>query len=158
MTKILIAVDESDDSVNAARAAHRLFGDDADYLVINVGTLLATDAMAWGYAYPVAMPMVTYPPEVIEPRQGRPTQMEAAEDRAIAVAAAAHLDDAGTVGTVGDPADAILEAAKANEVDVIVVGSHDRNWFTRLLTGSVSGELVRHSEVPVLVVPPAPAR
>ncbi len=37
MTTVLIAVDETDSSVHAVEAAHRLFGDSADYLVLNVG-------------------------------------------------------------------------------------------------------------------------
>ena len=37
MTTVLIAVDATDSSVHAVETAHRLFGDDADYLVLNVG-------------------------------------------------------------------------------------------------------------------------
>ena len=37
MTTVLIAVDETDSSVHAVETAHRLFGDDAEYLVLNVG-------------------------------------------------------------------------------------------------------------------------
>ncbi len=37
MTTVLIAVDETDSSVHAVETAHRLFGDSADYLVLNVG-------------------------------------------------------------------------------------------------------------------------
>ena len=37
MTTVLIAVDETDSSVHAVETAHRLFGDSAEYLVLNVG-------------------------------------------------------------------------------------------------------------------------
>ena len=42
MTTVLIAVDDTDSSVHAVETAHRLFGDSADYLVLNVsgGTYL----------------------------------------------------------------------------------------------------------------------
>ena len=36
MTTVLIAVDDTDSSVHAVETAHRLFGDSADYLVLNV--------------------------------------------------------------------------------------------------------------------------
>ena len=37
--------------------------------------------------------------------------------------------------------------------DVIVVGSKERGWLTRLLTSSVADEVRRESPIPVLVVP-----
>ncbi|MGD9701337.1 MAG: universal stress protein [Acidimicrobiia bacterium] len=152
MTTILIAADESEESVNAARVAHLLFGDDAEYLVINVGSSIPNDVMAWGYAYPVAMPMLAYPPQLAERAPGEPTPVEEAEDRASAIAAAAAIEGAEAVGDVGDPSEAILVAARDQGADVIVVGSHERSWFSRLLTGSVSHDVVRRSEIPVLVV------
>ena len=51
-----------------------------------------------------------------------------------------------------DPSEAILHAAHEQGADVIVVGSHERGWFSRLLSGSVSQDLVRRSDIPVLVV------
>lgn len=46
----------------------------------------------------------------------------------------------------------ILEYAEANDVDLIVMGSHGRRGFRRLLLGSVTSEVVRMSPIPVLVV------
>jgi universal stress protein A len=45
-------------------------------------------------------------------------------------------------------------------VDVIVVGSHGKTGFGRLLLGSVSEHVVRHAPCPVLVVrePPEPKK
>jgi nucleotide-binding universal stress UspA family protein len=63
----------------------------------------------------------------------------------------AGLDHAQPVGETGDPADAIIAAAREYEADVIVVGSHDRGWFRRLLNPSVSGAVVRDADVPLLV-------
>src|SRR2546422_1030776 len=53
----------------------------------------------------------------------------------------------------GDPGDAILEAARAESADMIVLGSHGRGPIGRLLLGSVSQHVVRHATVPVVVVP-----
>src|SRR5690242_18365261 len=54
MTKVLIAADSSESSLAAARGAVALFGDTAEYLVVNVDRAL-NDAMAWGAAYPMAL-------------------------------------------------------------------------------------------------------
>ncbi len=53
----------------------------------------------------------------------------------------------------GDPGDSILEAARAESADMIVLGSHGRGAIGRLLLGSVSQHVVRHADVPVVVVP-----
>jgi nucleotide-binding universal stress UspA family protein len=52
----------------------------------------------------------------------------------------------------GEPGPAILEAADAEDVDLIVVGSHGRGAVGRLLVGSVSEHVIRHAERPVMVV------
>lgn len=35
---------------------------------------------------------------------------------------------------------------------MIVVGSHDKGWFERLFSGSVSADVIKRANVPVLVV------
>jgi nucleotide-binding universal stress UspA family protein len=51
----------------------------------------------------------------------------------------------------GDPGEAIVEAAVAESVDLIVVGTHGRRGMDRLVMGSVSEQVVRTAPVPVLV-------
>jgi nucleotide-binding universal stress UspA family protein len=143
MTKVLIAADSSENSVAAARAALALFGDDAEYLVVNVDRAM-NDAMAWGAAYPLVMPL----PQVADDPAAVQRATEVAED----VADEADLPAAESIGEVGDPAYAIIEAAHEHGVDVIVVGSHTHSWFSRLFTGSVSNDLLREADIPVLVV------
>lgn len=58
----------------------------------------------------------------------------------------------------GDPAESIVEAAKSEGADIIVVGSHGRAALGRALIGSVSDQVVRHAPCPVMVVRPAVAR
>lgn len=52
----------------------------------------------------------------------------------------------------GDPGESIIEAARAEHVDLIVVGSHGRGAVGRFLIGSVSDHVVRNASCPVLVV------
>jgi nucleotide-binding universal stress UspA family protein len=50
---------------------------------------------------------------------------------------------------------AILEQARRGRADLIVMGSHGRSGFERLLLGSITEKIVRKAESPVLIVPPA---
>ncbi len=52
----------------------------------------------------------------------------------------------------GRPYEAIINAAKENRVDLIVVGSHGRTGLDRLLMGSVTERIIGHAECAVLVV------
>ena len=53
----------------------------------------------------------------------------------------------------GDPADAILEAARTQRADVVVLGSRKRTDLGRILLGSVSSHVVDAAPCPVVVVP-----
>lgn len=52
----------------------------------------------------------------------------------------------------GDPADAILEFAKDWKADLIVMGAHSRGAMD-ILVGNVTSGVLRHTKVPVLVIP-----
>lgn len=52
----------------------------------------------------------------------------------------------------GEPGEAIVEAAVAEEADIIVVGSRGRTGVGRMILGSVSDHVVRHANCPVVVV------
>ena len=164
MTKVLIAVDDSETSIAAARTAHELFGDSAEYIVLNVaasGPMIWGDgALQYGMVYPVSMPgvgvMGGLPFAIKTPaggsdRQDSYTPIDDAASTARNIAVDAGLSDAESIGEIGDAAHAIVTAANAHGADVIVIGSHDRSWFKRLLTPSVSGAVLRESDVPVLV-------
>jgi nucleotide-binding universal stress UspA family protein len=53
----------------------------------------------------------------------------------------------------GSTSDGIIQCSKEFEADLIVLGTHTRSGLDRLLMGSVAEDVVRHSEIPVLVVP-----
>jgi nucleotide-binding universal stress UspA family protein len=58
----------------------------------------------------------------------------------------------------GLPRHEILAELEKEPADLIVVGTHGRSGFERLLMGSVAADVVRHAPASVLVVPPAEAR
>jgi nucleotide-binding universal stress UspA family protein len=166
MTQVLIAVDDSDYSVNAARVAYALFGDSATYTVVNVADrsplMWGGDALMWGVGYPVVMAPSAHT-GATTPHNGRVHNGSTTSDLdtapigeamqvALDVASEADLPDPQVVGEVGgDPAAAIISAAHHHQADVIVVGSHERSWFTRLFIPSVAGNVVRETDIPVLI-------
>jgi nucleotide-binding universal stress UspA family protein len=54
----------------------------------------------------------------------------------------------------GDAAREILDRARAIPSDLIVMGTHGRSGFDRLVLGSVTEKVVRRAPCPVLTVPP----
>ena len=58
----------------------------------------------------------------------------------------------------GRVADAIVEQARRWRADLIVMGTHGRRGFDRLLIGSNAELVVRQSQVPVLLVPAGRAK
>lgn len=53
----------------------------------------------------------------------------------------------------GDYADAILKTAKELHADIIVMGSHSRKWLNEILMGSVTEKVLRHTVIPLFIVP-----
>ncbi len=57
-----------------------------------------------------------------------------------------------TVKKEGIPVDEILETAREEDVDLIVMGTLGRSALEKLLLGSVAEKVIRHAMCPVLVV------
>lgn len=77
-------------------------------------------------------------------------------DRVLA-AAKAQAEGLGVAATTlhvpnSQPAEAIIENAKSQGCDVIVMASHGRRGLGRLILGSQTSEVLSRSSVPVLVV------
>jgi nucleotide-binding universal stress UspA family protein len=163
MTTVLVAVDASDASVHAVETAHRLFGDDATYLVLNVGGGTYVPVPIFPGEMSLVSPLAWAP--VVQSHlaaedlrnEGDTTDVisdvEAAETIAKQIGKEGGLADATALGIVGDAAGSIIEVAVEHAADVIVVGTHERGWLTRLLTSSVADEVRRESPIPVLAVP-----
>jgi len=84
-----------------------------------------------------------------------PNEAEIAELEDKMVAAARARDARATakvlvkLSAVGD---IILDAARAENADLIVMGTHGRTGVRRLLLGSVAEHLLRHADCPVVSV------
>jgi len=52
----------------------------------------------------------------------------------------------------GNAADAIVDYAGKNDVDLIIMATHGRSGIGRWALGSVADRVVRHAKVPVLLV------
>lgn len=161
MTNVLMAIDESQESKRAAEIAVACFGPEAHYLVIYVDEKYPLGGPMWGsgigwggvYAYPV-MYHDSYRAEAGETGDASMDvgTVEGAQAEAERLAAELGVV-AEPVGDVGDPATAIVKAARQHGVDVIVVGAHNRNWFSKLFAGSTSDDVLNDANVPVFVVP-----
>ena len=159
---VLLAVDDSDTSLRAARGAHGLFGDDAKYFIVNVGTeqlpTWRVDPMTWGVPYPLALGHLEAQGTPFQAHHSFesevPSAVDRAEQEARSVSTAASLPtDTVAVGATGDAVDRIRQVADDESIDVIVVGGGSASWWRHLFDPSVSKAVVRDAERPVLVVP-----
>lgn len=53
----------------------------------------------------------------------------------------------------GRPYETILRIAGEWEADLIVLGTHGRTGISHLLTGSIAEKVIRHSAIPLLIIP-----
>lgn len=141
--RILVAVDEDEASRVALRFTERLAGWAEDVTVLNVaGTLMPflSDPMG-GY--------VILPPDPISI-----DRIDAEAERVVEVASdeLSTSVSADPLVEYGDPGERICAVARERDVDLVIVGSHDKGAFARFLHGSVSDYVLRHSPCPVLVV------
>ncbi len=70
----------------------------------------------------------------------------------VAKAEAAQIECKIAYSIAAAPWEAILDAAKKNKCDAIVMASHGRRGVTALLLGSETQKVLTHSKLPVIVV------
>jgi nucleotide-binding universal stress UspA family protein len=63
-----------------------------------------------------------------------------------------------TAAIKGSAADALLDCAKDNGVDLIIMSTHGHSGVSRWAFGSVADRVIRHAAVPVLTVTPPGCR
>jgi nucleotide-binding universal stress UspA family protein len=66
-----------------------------------------------------------------------------------------HLGDANikTIVAEGDTAQAIIDTAKEMKADLVIVGSHSKQWLEKILMGSVAEKVLHENAFAVLVIP-----
>jgi nucleotide-binding universal stress UspA family protein len=147
-TQVLCPIDLSELSIRSLAYAGAIAGlYDGELTVLHVVPTFEPMAVRAGALYdPVCTVQPMSPEEVLERlRQA----LEAAG------APPAHVT---FVAEAGEDAATIVDQAVARRSDLVVMGTHGRSGFNRLLLGSVAEKVLRTSPCPVLTVPPrAPA-
>lgn len=115
----------------------------------------------------IVEPALTSPASGTDPMMGLPVQgtgIDEMELLDIQMSQSARIVDQAIKNYAGDmqvthftdygsTSDGIISCAKEFGADLIVIGTHSRHGLGRLLMGSVAEHVVRHADVPVLVVP-----
>jgi nucleotide-binding universal stress UspA family protein len=148
MPNVLIALDDSEASERVEKFAERFFAV-GEYTLSAVSVALAP--VSW---IPPATPFGFVYPWSLETQSDIAAEMEgAAAERAESVVATANVDADETLTKIGDPVQAILDAADEVDADLLVVGSNHKGFFERLVFGSVSDQILKDTDRPVLPVP-----
>ena len=66
-----------------------------------------------------------------------------------------HLDDPSikTIIKNGDFSDTILQTSIDMKADMIIMGSHSQKWLEKIVMGSVSENVLKCSNIPILIIP-----
>lgn len=139
--KILIAVDDSAHSMKAARAgfaiAHRLKASIGLVFVVNKSNEVFNTELG------------------ITTDQSKTVLLKEAE---IAIDQYIKMydgeDEVFRFMPEGFPEKEILNIANEWKADLIVMGSHCRTGLSRMLSGSLTDHIIRHADIPVVVIPP----
>ncbi len=145
---IVAAIDVDDDlAVGVLKAAQSLAQKDGAGLQV-VSVWPSVSAVTPTFSAEIAASSSVVSQAAVEQhRAGR----ESCQNR-LAEIAAKHAPGAKPVMLDGDPADATAEYALKIGADLIVTGSHQRNFWNTLFQGSASRELVREAPCAVFLV------
>jgi nucleotide-binding universal stress UspA family protein len=139
MRRILVAIDGSD----AAHKATRMAADVAQRFGARM-TLV------------YVVPRLLLPPDVYGLTVAEVEKEQRAHGEKLVSEALTRLGEPGVEADTrilsGPPAESIAEAAQAEDVDLVVVGSRGRGAAARVLLGSTSTRLVHICPKPILVV------
>lgn len=142
--RVLIAVDETDASLEALNTAYEVFGRESNYSVLSLGdeSTSALPSTALGGLAQIVLNGVN---SMVDEGD------DAGEDL---VAEAASAIDANTLvePPVGSAGVAICRVAQEQRSDVIVLGSHERSFWEKLFEPSLDDYVVDHAPCPVMVV------
>ena len=140
--RILVPTDGSEITAKAAQAAIAL--------AKLSGATLVTICAKEPFPYSAISEMQPVPPQEFYDAQERiaASRVKAVTD----AAAAAGVSCAGFTVEALHPWEAILDLAKSQACDLIVMASHGRRGMAALLIGSETSRVLTHSPLPVLVI------
>lgn len=137
---VLAPTDLTDSGIPALRFA-RLFADRADAKL----TVMYTDPLV----YPIEF-VGSAEPMFLAPTPEHEAELRESVARHIAPIVGDGPHD--VLVTTGQPVPALLQVAREQDADLIVMGTHARRGWRRAILGSVSEGVVHGSNVPVLTV------
>ncbi len=140
---ILVAVDRTPESADAAAAAKMLFGDDHKYTFVSIATSETPDnALGIGSG-----------PDMLAMRDQRvDVAIVNATKLAIERAESLEIDQAAIAVEVGPVGPALCELADQIKADVIVIGSREHSMWNRIFHPSAGRHVIDNAPCPVLVV------
>ena len=149
MTRVLLAVDGSDLDERLAEAADRLVQGPTELFAVNIDDDTVT-AVHPGQGALIGPYSVAGSVDVEATREHRGGPSDSDAGRA---AAAEHSPDrAVAIGARGDVGEQIVDTAVRNDIDLIVIGHHDRGWWKSLFDRSSAKDVIDRAPTPVLVV------
>jgi len=138
-SKILIAVDASEYSIKAAKMGFGL----ASQLKAKVALVAVIDESK----------AIGNPDANITSEQSKLLLMKEAERSIDQLKEFYKGNDLAIYTPEGRPVEDIIKTAEVWEADLIVMGTHGRSGFRHLFMGGVAENVVRHSKIPVMIVP-----
>lgn len=139
INRILAAIDDSDFTSKVTQMAVAM----AKAMNAQLGLISVVDPT------PLVMSAdnVVYPPEMITDLVNATNEMLENTKK--------ELGDANVLvfSPQGNPREMIIETARDWDADLIIIGTHGRTGLMHLVMGSVAESVIRHSNIPVLVVP-----
>lgn len=146
MTRVLIATDGSDHAIAAAATADRVFGDDADFVVLSVATSPGIEL--------ARTPTTAFTAPVVTTHDGVRQAMLDDAEAAVRSTQSALNRPAKDLVVAGDVGPTICTSMEGQHADICVVGARGLGPVRRTLLGSVSDYVAHHATSPVLIVPP----
>lgn len=136
--RVLVAVDFSDCSLDALEYGALI----AQRSNASLKLLHVLEPVSYGLDFTL--------PRTAQRESSKRAVMKRLSDLVSALASAGLASDSLISG--GLPADSILDAARAQSADMIIIGTHGRRGLSHVLFGSVAESVIRRSACPVLTV------
>ena len=151
MKKILIALDYDPTAEKIAEAGYALAKD------MNAQAILLHVLADTQYYMPLEYSPIMGFSGMLPLDMVGPLQPEDLEQAALSFldASRKHLGDPQieTVVAEGESSASILKIANAKNIDIIVIGSHSRSAFEKIIMGSVTEKLLHDCNIPLFIVP-----